>query len=483
MKKQSTMLAMLLSAAALNFSCTQVDNPIADETTIELDGQKYRVGSVATLVGTPGTELSLTLGVYDRFDIYGVDFGDGVIVTDTVCFENGGLRDEEGLTVEGTTHQSSTVFKGTVAGDGNVLIYGNSDLWLLGISGDAMPTSFTGEKVKNIVNLSISSANIESLDLSDLEILKSVSVSNTPLRSINLAGNPELTSVSIINTSVSAYEPQLQSIDLSKNLKLTSVSLGSSFYKQGQLTSIDLSANTELETIVVGNNKLQSIVLPEGANVSQLSLEMNELESLDLSKLGSLKNLQVNNNKLTSLDLSKMVDANSITVNVSNNQIEELNVPVAVRTLEAQNNKLKKVSVVDATYSCKLENNQLTLATLPAKPAGLNTTAKIKRFTYAPQAALEVPAEVAELDLSDQLSAVGIEAEAKTTAFSFITASGANLVEGTDYEVTAPGKFKFTKAQSEKVHGVLSNEALPLFADDKAFVTTEFTVKVGGAGN
>ncbi|MBR2291985.1 MAG: hypothetical protein IJ868_06725 [Prevotella sp.] len=475
------MLALLLSAAALNFSCTKVDNAaeVVDDglTTIELDGQKYRVGSVATLTGTPGTELSLTLGVYDRYDIYGVDFGDGVIVTDTVCFENGGLRDEEGLSVEGTTHQSATIFKGTVAGEGRILIYGQSDLWMLGISGEAMPTSFTEEKVKNISNLSISGANIESLDLNGLESLKSLNVSNTPLRSINLAGNPELTSLSIVCTSISAYEPQLTSIDLSKNTKLTSVTLGSSFYKQGQLTSIDLSANTALETIVVSNNKLTTAKLPAGADVNQLSLDNNQLTSVDLSVLGSLKNIQINNNQLTSIDLSKMVAASRNNVYVSNNLLEELTIPVAAYNLEAQNNKLKSVSIVDASYSCKLENNQLTLATLPAKPAGLSSSAKTKRFTYAPQAALEVPAEVAELDLSAQLTAVGIEAEAKTTAYSFVTASGTELAEGTDYEVTAPGKFKFVKAQEEKVHGVMTNEALPLFTGDNAFVTTEFTVK------
>lgn len=479
MKNQISIFACLLSAAAM-VSCTQVDNPVSlddEQTTIELDGQKYQAKTVAVLQGTPGSQLSLTLGVYDTFDIYGVDFGDGVIVTDTVCFQNGGLRGDDGLEKVGTTHKSATVFTGNVAGEGQVTIYGNSDVWQLSISGDAMPTSLTAGKLAKVNTLSISGANIDALDLNGLDSLRSISVSNTPMRSINLAGNPELTNVNIICTTVSAYEPQLASIDLSKNAKLTTLTLGSSFYKQGVLTGIDLSANKALETIVVSNNKLKSIQLPAGADVTQLSLDANELTSIDLSVLNSLKNIQIQNNQLTSIDLSKMVEASRNNVYVSDNQLEELTIPVPAYNLEAQNNKLKKVSIVNASYSCKLENNQLTFATLPAKPAGLSSTAKTKRFTYAPQAALEVPAEVAELDLSDQLTAVGIETEAKTTAFSFVTASGAALAEGTDYQVTAPGKFKFIKAQTEKVHGVMTNEALPLFADDNAFVTTEFAVK------
>ena len=136
---------------------------------------------------------------------------------------------------------------------------------------------------------------------------------------------------------------------------------------------------------------------------------------------------------------------------------------------------------------------KLTLATIPAQPASLNTSSKTKKFTYAPQAALEVPESVEELDLTAQLTvakgelnptadeSAGTAAyatwlENMTTTFSFVTASGTALVENTDYSVTEPGKFKFLKEQTEKVHGVMANEGFPLFTGADAFVTTEFTV-------
>jgi hypothetical protein len=125
------------------------------------------------------------------------------------------------------------------------------------------------------------------------------------------------------------------------------------------------------------------------------------------------------------------------------------------------------------------------LATIPAQPAGLNTASKTKKFTYAPQAALQVAETVTTLDLSSQVTVANGELDpadytkhlTANTTFSFVTAGGTALVKGTDYKVTAPGKFIFTKAQTEKVHGVMLNEALPKFTAAAPFTTTEFTVE------
>lgn len=480
MKKLSILASVLLASGALMTSCDDKDNPVVEtpKTVIELDGQKYETEQVLTLAGQPGTEVSLTIGVYDRYDIYGVDFGDGVIVADTVCAENGGLRDEEGAEVAGTTHKTATVFAGTVAGEGTIKVYGKSDIWMLSVQGNAVPAEFRAGMEEKIQNLQLSGLNVDEIDFSKMTMLTSLSVNNSPVSHIDVSKNAELKSLTVLCTNQSEYEPQLKSIDLSGNPKLEYLNLGSSFYKAGQLTSIDLSNNPALQTIVIGNNKLTSITLPAGAELTQLSLEQNELTELDLSVLGSLKSIQVNNNQLKSLDLSKMVEGSSINVNVSNNQLEELTIPVPVRALEAQNNQLTKVSIVDATYSCKLENNRLTIGTLPVKPAGLNSAAKTRRFTYAPQAALEVPAEVEEIDLTAQLTAQGILDAPATTTFGFqLSQSGAALTEGTDYTVVAPGKFKFIKAQSEQVIATMKNEALPLFDGDNVFKTTPFAVK------
>ncbi|MBQ0023401.1 MAG: hypothetical protein KBT29_09215, partial [Prevotellaceae bacterium] len=155
----------------------------------------------------------------------------------------------------------------------------------------------------------------------------------------------------------------------------------------------------------------------------------------------------------------------------------ELTVPSAVATFEAANNKIAKISLVDCTKSCKIEGNCLTLATLPKKPAGLNTASKIKKFTYAPQAPLAVEEAVTtgKLDLSAQLTAVGeLEEGEATTVFSFVDAEGNALVEGTDYTMEG-GVASFNNVFSN-IHAVMTSEAFPKATDELAFTTTVFSV-------
>lgn len=469
MKKYFAFAAMAL-VAAMNFSCSENDNgkfTITDES-----GNQYPVGVVATFEGKVGTQATLAIGVYDRFDIYGVDFGDGNIITDTVCFENGGLRGEDGGEQPGTTHTRTTEFKGTVSGKGIVRVFGKSDMWTLGITG-LMPTTFYEPSMVGLHELKISSVDIESLSLPAFESLTLLSISNCPVKSVNVSNQAALTSLSIIHTSTSAYnESPLASIDVSQNKELTSITLGSSFYKPGILTSVDLSNNTKLETIVVSNNKLKSITLPEGAEINQLSLDKNELTAIDLSKIKSLKSIQVNDNKLSSLDLSKMVEASRVNFYASNNELTELEIPVAVYNCEAQNNKLTKFSVKDASYSCKLENNALTIATLPVKPASLNTNAKKKRFTYNPQADMEVTPAGAVVDLSAQAKAQGELTEEVATTYT-VKAGDATLVADTDYKIE-DGKITFLKSQK----GVVVEMTTTAFPKLTALKTKAFDVTV-----
>lgn len=439
---------MLLAASAMMTSCDQKDNPISPDdpepeppqkTIVVLDGKEYETELIATFAGEIGTEVSLTLGVYDPFDIYGVDFGDGVIVADTVCFENGGLKDEEGMTRTDTQHTSATKFTGTIAGDGTVKVYGNSDLWYVNLSGGIVPTSIDQEKMKKVVQMSISQAVLDNLDLTGLDELKQFNYTQGSLKSINVSNNANLTSLTISNNSASKLESALESIDVSKNAKLEYLNLmAPSTANRGKLTKLDLSNNTAITQFYCQNHQLTEVILPEGAEISDMQLSGNLLESIDMSKITSVKNIYISDNLLTDIDLSKVVKG-----------------------------------------TLQIQNNLFTLATLPTKPAVTSTG----KYTYAPQPAYAVPETVTELDLSSQLTATGVGEAPVTTTYSFETAGGTALVEGTDYQVTAPGKFKFIKAQAEKVHGVMTTAAFPKFTGKNAYVTTEFNVEAAATAS
>ena len=446
MKKLFLFASMLLTASAMLTSCDDKDNPVGpaepeqpQKTIVELDGVQYETDLVATFTGEVGSEVTLTLGVYDAYDIYGVDFGDGVIVADTVCFENGGLKDEEGMTREDTQHKSATTFTGTIAGDGIVKVYGNSDLWYVNLSGGIVPTSVDQEKMKKVVQMGISLAALDNIDLTGLDELKQFSFSQGSLKAINVSNNANLTSLTINNNTVSNFESVLEDIDVSKNTKLEYLNLmAASLDKPGKLTKLDLSNNPAISQFYAQNHQITEVILPEGAVISDMQLSGNQLESIDMSKITSVKNIYISDNKLTDIDLSKVVKG-----------------------------------------TLQIQNNLFTLATLPTKPAVTSTS----KYTYAPQPAYQVPEIVTELDLSSQLTATGVLEEPATTTYSFVTASGTELVEGTDYQVTAPGKFKFIKAQAEKVHGVMASAAFPKFTGKNAYVTTEFTIEAAATAS
>lgn len=326
-------------------------------------------------------------------------------------------------------------------------------------------------------------ADVESIVLPAYTKMTQFSCNNSSVKSVDVSNVPTLTSLTINNTTASKYEPQLESIDLSKNTELDYLSLQGNQNSYGKLQTLNLSANTKLTKFYVQYNQLQSVTLPAEASLSFINVQNNKLESFDLTGLTEFKDAYLSNNLLKEIDLSKI--KTGATLNVDGNQLTTLTIPVSIKTLNAKNNLLASVSLTDVTTQCNLEGNKLTLATLPAQPASLNTISKTKKFTYAPQAALEVPEAVEELDLTSQLTVAKGELNPAdytsyltgTTAYTFKTATGIALVEGTDYEVTEPGKFKFIKDQSEKVYAEMTNVAFPKFAS-APFKTTEFAVSI-----
>lgn len=449
--KNLSYFGIMLFCATMACSCASDDKAITEPyTTVTLDGYKYKTDLVATFKGQVGEEVTLGLGVYDPFDIYGVDFGDGIIVADSVCGENGGLKGEDGLTKPGTTHTSATTFKGTIAGDGVVKVYGKSDIWYLTISGNLMPTAFDQPKLANVVQVNISGAEVDEVVLPALPSLKQLSLNNSPVKKVDVSQVPTLTSLTINNMLAAG---QLESIDVSNNTELTYLSLQGNATANGALASLDISKNTKLEGLYVQYNKIKEIKLAAAYDkLGTFNASYNELEAVNPAAMPAVKWFDVRNNKIKG-DL--VIPSEKLT------------------NVYVNNNELTSVKVSNVTKQFYFDNNKMTLATLPALPEGMNTTSKKKQFHYQPQADMEVAPEGSVLDLSAQASAKGIEAEAQATVFT-ITAGNAALVEGKDYTVK-DGKITFLTDQKEAIVK-MTNAGYP----DLNLCTKPFNVKGTG---
>jgi len=455
---------------------------------------------IATLKATVDGDVSVGLGVYDNFDVYTVDFGNDVLLTDSVGCQNGGILGEDGKTKVGTTHTSTTKFTATVTAGTIIKVYGKSDLWYLNTNGGVVPDGFDQAGLAKVVQMDITGADLESIALPETTLLKQFKFNNSSLKNIDLTKATALTSLTINNTSASQFEPQLESIDLSKNTELNYLSLQGNQNHYGKLTSLDLSNNTKLQGmgLYLQYNQLESLTLPaEWAadevtetqtityGLTTINVQNNKLTTLNTANLKKLKQIYAADNQLTSIDVSGMEDL--AWFDVKNNKLAgdlDLTSFTKLTNVYVNNNELTGVKVTDVTKQFYVDGNKLTLATIPAQPASMNNSSKTKQFHYAPQAALEVAETVSELDLSAFATVEKGELDptdytnylSGNTTFAFYAGETA-LVEGTDYEVTAPGKFKFLKAQEEKVHAVMLNEAFPKFTAAVPFVTTEFTAE------
>ena len=461
--KKFSFFASLMLAAGIFASCSIDDNAIdfKEDTVIEHEGTQYTVGVVATLIGTPGQEVSVTAGTYADYDIYGVDFGDGEIITDSVF----------------KTNTKLTTFTSTVKGEGLITVYGNSSVWYLGLSGQAVPTSYDQRKLVRIQQLVMSNMALDELNVDALDSLRLLSFNNGQVNSINVTGNALLSNLTIKNDPT--YEGPanpLAAIDLSQNAELAELIInGSSAELPGNLTSIDLSNNSKLNSVQLNNQKLANVVLPtnqvpaNGKGFWDFWAQNNQLTAVDFSKSAQVRNVHLENNKLTSVIFTDV--KSNAAIYVSDNELTDLVVPGAVKTIEAQNNELENISIVDATSTLKVDNNHLTFSKLPAISG--------KTYTYEGQeATIEIALPFKQLDLTVEGKATKVKDEAATpSTFTFKSVDGDKvLVEGDDIKTDEPGKFTFLRV-NDAIYGVITNDAFP----GLEFKTTEFAITTEGA--
>ena len=470
MKKYFVFAAMAF-ATFMNYSCTEVDNPGSPTTDVYyLDGKDYLANVVGTFQGEVGAEVSLTLGVYDPFDVFAVDFGDGKLVVDTVCYQNGGLKDENGMTVE--WRKSATKFTGTVAGEGIVTVYGNSDLWYMNLTGGIAPTSFNQERMKKVNQMLITGANLEEVKLPQMDSLKQFSFNNSPVKSVDVSKAPRLTSLIVNSTTASKYECNLASVNISQNANLESISLQGNQNSYGKIKKLDLTNNKKLTGmgLYVQYNELNELILGENA-LTAINVQNNKLTSLPWDKLSKLKSLYAADNELASINVSEM--ASMTWLDVKNNKLTgdlDLTANKKFANVYVNGNELTSVKVDNVTKQFYFDNNKMTIATMPALPAGMNTTSKKKQFHYAPQADMEVTPAGAVVDLSAQAKAKGMEAEEVATTFT-VKVGDAALVAGTDYTI-ADGKITFLKSQNGAVVEMTTAAFPALTLKTKAFDVT-----------
>lgn len=316
---------------------------------------------------------------------------------------------------------TTTTVTGTPAGEGHIKIY-------------AREISVFG------CDSRVDGAQVTAVNTSAATDLKELNVYTNALKTLDLSQNTKL-------EKLNCYNNDLETLDLTANTKLTRLDA-----KDTPLTQINLTQNTELDYLSLNNCPIEAIDLSNNTKLSSLYLLNCKLTDIDLSKNTALTYVNLNNNQLTSLDVTASE---------------------ALGTLFCMGNKLTELKADNVTKSVNCSKNNFTLATLPALPC--------KTFTYAPQNALQIAAEVKAdetVDLSAQNHITGLAESPQTTTYTWMTEDGTALVAGTDY-TEEDGVFTFLTKQDSPVYCEMTTEAFPKFSGSNTFKTTTTLVEGG----
>ncbi len=198
----------------------------------------------------------------------------------------------------------------------------------------------------NVTDISLGGAEITSLEgIEKLNCLQTLSIWNTPLRSLNLSSNTVLTSLSVTESSLTDIHidgcPYLEYVSFSGN----------------SLTSLDVSQNKILRTLNVWGNSLINLDVSQNKNLKDLNVNENAIKSLDLSCNSNLQVLSCSYNPaMASLNFpaqkGKMSELHVLGCSIQNLQIE--NMP-NLTVLEIDSNG-GKIGEVDLAGNIKLKS-------------------------------------------------------------------------------------------------------------------------------
>lgn len=267
--------------------------------------------------------------------------------------------------------------------------------------------------------------------------------------------------------ALAAYDQKFSSVDLSLLVDLADLCL-----VDCGLTNINLEWNRSLRNLDLSDNDFRFVDLT-GYNdafhknvLSNIKITNSGLKTFDpgLAQL-AVRNINLSGNELTSFETTDFEKL--LSLDLSNNHLDELHFSdcESLTELNVSHNQLKALdlSTCTALQEADLSYNNMRYSTMPKAQEG---------FVMAPQNAVKIAARAGTCDLSSEATIDGVV----TTYAWRDEATGALLVEGTDYTVNN-GYTRFNDvANGRVVRCEMSNTQYPEFTDDKVLTTTPITI-------
>lgn len=216
--------------------------------------------------------------------------------------------------------------------------------------------NFTGYTADNftLTKLSCNNNALETLQVNRCLELVTLNCRSNGLNSLNITANNKLKVLDFSNN-------ELTNINLSGTMELISLS-GS----QNELTEINDLSSTNIETLILDNNQINQLdlVLNNLTSLKYLVVSHNQLSNLDVSNNEELIELNVSNNQLTDLLLSTNLNQLK-TFNCSNNEIaRDLDLSSMNNGVCPEQNEENPLDFCPDSITINISNNQLEFVNL-----------------------------------------------------------------------------------------------------------------------
>lgn len=275
--------------------------------------------------------------------------------------------------------------------------------------------------------------NLTELDVSKAQYLTAIYCQNNAISSLTLTGLRSLDRLNCANN-------QLEDLRLTRNEELTYLNCSNN-----KLSTLSVYKNLLLKQLIVSGNMLETLSVGS-ANIEALWCQNNELSSLSLTNPGNLVSLMCNDNAMKRLDVSKAVQVGDLWCD--NNQLTTLDLSKNedLTILSATGNQVTSITYPDRFFDyVYLQDNELVFTDL------LSRSKVRKAYAYAPQAEVQLPESVLEINKELDLSHWMYDSNKKAfVKFEWLAADGTPLtVEGEDVDyVLKDGVTTFVKAQN-----------------------------------
>ena len=427
------------------------------------------IDPVITLTTTKESPIGFSIGATEDNTSIQIDWGNGTLVDKTI-------------------NTTKTSVQGTPAGTKIIRIYADAAkikelslaycdyltevdlskctaLQTLSVKDSYRITAFTyPEDVTTIENLTIDNSSIKNIDVHDWTGLKNLKYMPYGTSAIVLPDEAEKLE-SLVLSKLS-----LKTIDLNKYVNLTTLEVTS----LSALEALDVNACGKLAKLICKRNtKLKALTLPTVKNVlTELDCEYTALTTINLKEYTHLQilncsgiaetvlpenpstliSLTCKENGLTTLDVSTCTNLTNL--DCSYNQLTEIRVP---------ENPGQTISI-DCSY------NYLFMPNFPEgeniELSYMDQREKVSRYTLSEKYSTNDIIDLSELYVLKKGIKGSYFPEGVYPTFTwYMNGSSEPLVEGTDYSVVEPAKFKFKAVPENDIYCVIASKGYPAYQD------------------